>query len=92
MTHEDTETPRALTRIVVRPSGTLPDSFINQDWSKSSTSPVPCARGTSAARPCVAFPFDLAGDGAAEIMVGAAHLPPCLSAVAGRHMAPYRTL
>jgi hypothetical protein len=69
-----------LARIVVRPSGKLPDSFINQDWSMKATptmlfSPVGCAANASPASPCVAYLLDLDGDGVAEVLVGNTDLP-----------------
>jgi len=69
-----------LAQIVVRPSGKLPDSFTNQDWSMKATptmlfSPVGCAVNASPAAPCVAYLLDLDGDGVAEILVGNADLP-----------------
>jgi hypothetical protein len=58
-------------KIMVRPSGTLPESFVAQDWSKDAVSPLTCARTASAA--CVAYLIDLDGDGVNEIVLGTAN-------------------
>lgn len=60
-------------KIVVRPSGTLPESFITQDWSKASVTPLACARAASDSMTCVAYLVDLDGDGATEIVLGTAN-------------------
>lgn len=59
-----------IAKIVVRPSGRLPDSFISQDWSKSVFAPTGCVRAATAAAPCHAYFLDIDGDGAMEILVG----------------------
>lgn len=59
-----------LAKIIVRPSGQLPESFINQDWSNAVFPPTRCARDATAASPCNAYFLDLDGDGTMEILVG----------------------
>jgi hypothetical protein len=59
-------------KIVVRPNGALPESFVTQDWSKDAVTPLTCARAASASLACVAYLIDLDGDGAPEVIVGTA--------------------
>jgi hypothetical protein len=58
-------------KIMVRPTGSLPESFVTQDWSKDAVTPLTCARAASAA--CVAYLIDLDGDGVSEIVLGTAN-------------------
>lgn len=60
-----------IAQIVVRPSGKLPESFVNQDWSKGRYAPTECARMATATAPCTAFFVDFEGDGTNEILIGA---------------------
>ena len=59
-----------IAKIVVRSSGQLPESFVDQDWSKSIYPPMPCVRAATPTSPCAAYSIDLDGDGANEILVG----------------------
>jgi hypothetical protein len=59
-------------KIVVRPMGSLPESFVNQDWANDTVSPLTCARAATASVACAAYLVDLDGDGVVEIVVGTA--------------------
>ncbi len=59
-----------LAKIVVRPSGSLPESFLNQDWSKDAMTPLACAMAAREAVTCVSYLVDLDGDGTSEVVLG----------------------
>jgi hypothetical protein len=63
-----------IAQIVVRPGGQLPESFVTQDWSKSTSPPTVCANVAEPQAPCLAYLIDLDGDGANEVLVGSSRM------------------
>lgn len=63
-------TKELLAKVVVHPQGRLPESFINQDWSKSPSFSTACPYYPARASTCWAYLLDFDGDGVAEVLIG----------------------
>ena len=61
--------PLASNLVIHSPDGTLPDSFMSQDWRVPKDFSVPnCLRATTSAR-CDVFVKDMKGDGSLQIII-----------------------